>query len=151
MRLSRQATIRRSTCLIAALPFRRPEEISGRRLVPGWLREPDILGRTATLYLARVASILGLLALSLVAAALLTHASSPIAVQDASYAAGVLEVRGTTARPQLGVSLDNRYLTRSDGEGRFHFRVHYLPNDCTIRLSSGVASRLAFVAGCLTR
>jgi hypothetical protein len=101
------------------------------------------------LYATHIMRLGAALMLAFVASALITPALAGITVKSARYAAGVLDLRGETGKPGQRVSLDNRYVERSDSHGRFHFRIQYLPHDCTVDLNSGGTRRVAFIEGCL--
>ena len=89
-----------------------------------------------------------LVVLSLAGFGLSAPARAEITVFKARYAAGVLVVNGETSRPNQRVSLDGRYFTRTNKYKKFLFRVRYLPNDCTVRITAGGERRPAVVAGC---
>src|SRR5438067_550026 len=54
-------------------------------------------------------------------------AYAKITIRQAQYTGGMLLVRGETARAGQTVTLAGRYKTRTDRNGRFRFRVRYLP------------------------
>jgi hypothetical protein len=101
------------------------------------------------LYATHMMRLAAALVLAFGASALITPALAEITVQSARYAAGVLDLRGETAKPGQRISLDGRYVEQTDNQGRFHFRIQYLPHDCTVDLSSAGARQVAFIEGCL--
>jgi len=106
-------------------------------------------GEMRRLYATHMMRLAAALVLAFGASALITPASAEITVQSARYAAGVLDLRGETAKPGQRISLDGLYVDQTDSQGRFHFRVQYLPHDCTVDLNSDGARQVAFIEGCL--
>ena len=78
-------------------------------------------------------SLLMIVSISLLALGL---ARAEITIDSARYKAGVLVVRGKTSEPQT-VVLDGRFRKKTFPNNRFLFRLHYLPNNCRIRLQAG--------------
>ena len=93
-------------------------------------------------------SVVAAIAAGCFAAALPGPAQAEITIHEAEYEAGILVVAGETTHPNREVSLDGRYRDVADQVGAFRFRIRYLPDDCTIRLSDGEDRRTAFVRGC---
>jgi hypothetical protein len=83
-----------------------------------------------------------------VAAILPATAHADIRVDEVQYEAGILVVRGTTAKPDQIVTLDKRYKERSKEDRRFIFRIPYRPHFCKIELRSGGEMRTANVKDC---
>ncbi len=75
-------------------------------------------------------------------------AHADIRIDEVQYVAGVLVVRGTTAKPDQIVTLDKRYKERSKEDRRFIFRIPYRPHFCKIELRSGGEMRTANVKDC---
>ena len=75
-------------------------------------------------------------------------AAADIRIEVSRYADGKLTVSGETA-PDRAVTLDKKYKTKSDGEGRFKFTVkNYRPPDCMSDIRSGKDTYSAVIAGC---
>lgn len=71
-----------------------------------------------------------------------------ISIDRARYEAGVLRVRGRTAKANQIVTLDGRYRESSNNQRRFQFRVQYRPHRCIVRLRAGNDIFHARVANC---
>jgi hypothetical protein len=78
-------------------------------------------------------------------------AHAKIIIRQAQYTGGMLLVRGETAWPGQTVTLAGRYKTRTDRNGRFRFRVRYLPRDCLLEVRSGPDLDLVSIANCKPR
>jgi hypothetical protein len=89
------------------------------------------------------------IAAALCAAASASSAAADISVSMAMIANGNLKVFGQLSPPHAaGISLDEKYSTRSDQEGRFSFQIPYHPETCVVTLKSDAASRQAVVGYC---
>jgi len=75
-------------------------------------------------------------------------AGADIRVNQSRYLDGKLLVSGTTG-PGRTVTLDDRYRTKSDGEGHFRFSVKYKPPICMSDIRAGDEVYSAVIAGCL--
>ena len=71
-----------------------------------------------------------------------------ITIEESSYSAGVLTVRGETSQPDQRVTLDGRYAEWANRYGRFTFRVRYLPADCLAQIRAGQEERPAYITNC---
>lgn len=78
-------------------------------------------------------------------------AYAKITIRQAQYTGGMLLVRGETARAGQTVTLAGRYKTRTDRNGRFRFRVRYLPRDCLLDVRLGPELDLVSIANCKPR
>ena len=78
----------------------------------------------------------------------LRAAAADIRIDESRYEAGQLIVAGQTA-PRKTVTLDDRYTTKSNGEGHFTFKVKYKPATCMSDIRSGDDIYSAVIAGCL--
>jgi hypothetical protein len=77
-----------------------------------------------------------------------TAASADIRIDESRYVNGQLIITGETD-PDRVVTLDRKYTTKSDGEGRFKFSVKkYKPADCMSDIRSGSDLYSAVIAGC---
>ena len=88
------------------------------------------------------------LAALLLIAALGSAARADIRINESRIEDGTLIVAGETA-PGRAVTLDGKYKTTSDGEGRFKFTLHYRPQTCMSDIRSGDDIYSAVIAGCL--
>jgi len=77
-------------------------------------------------------------------------ASASIRIVDSIYADDVLLVTGQV-RPNTRVTLDGKYVTMSDGGGRFEFREHYKPPTCMASITTGEDSYSAIITNCLLK
>ncbi len=86
----------------------------------------------------------------LAAAAMLAPggASAQIRIDEARIAGGELRVTGRIAGRNVPVTIDDDIATTSDAQGRFRFRVPYLPQDCTAVVRAGEESREIVIANC---
>jgi hypothetical protein len=75
-------------------------------------------------------------------------ASAAIRIIDSIYADDVLLVTGQ-ARPNTRVTLDGKYVTKSDGGGHFEFREHYKPQSCMSSITTDEDSYSAIITNCL--
>jgi len=92
-------------------------------------------------------------ALSAVIAAgaiLLDHepVAARIRVSDAKLAAGVLVVAGHTKHPGQIVTLNNRFVQRSDRRSHFVFRIAYHPRGCAVLLKTSLDLREVSISPC---
>ena len=88
---------------------------------------------------------------AVLAAALMLGANSALAairIVDSIYADNVLLVTGRV-RPNTRVTLDGKYVTMSDGAGRFQFREHYKPRTCMSSITTDEDSYSAVITNCL--
>ena len=69
-------------------------------------------------------------------------------ITRASIEKGKLVVEGVTKKPREQVTLDRRFHTRSDQNGRFRFSITYLPADCMVDIRRRAIGRRAVVANC---
>lgn len=76
-------------------------------------------------------------------------AAAEIRIRESRFADGRLIVRGQTA-PDREVTLQGRFSTTADKQGRFSFSVPYDPVDCFAELRSGPDRYYAVIAGCFT-
>jgi hypothetical protein len=76
-----------------------------------------------------------------------TTASAEIRINESRYVDGKLLVAGDT-RPDSTVTLDNKFKTKSDGEGHFKFSVGYKPPLCMSDISANGDVYSAVIAGC---
>jgi hypothetical protein len=60
-----------------------------------------------------------------------------IRVSEAQYAGGILVVRGDVSHADRTIMLNGKFTEKSDGKGRFVFRIPYLPLGCRVDLVSG--------------
>lgn len=74
-------------------------------------------------------------------------ASAEIRVDESRYEGGKLIIAGET-KPGRTVTLDDKYKTKSDGEGHFQFNVGYKPPTCMSDLASGSDVYSAVISGC---
>ena len=85
---------------------------------------------------------------ALVLLAGISAASADIRIDESRYVNGQLIITGETG-PGRTVTLDKKYKTKSDGEGRFKFTVkNYKPADCMSDIRSGNDLYSAVIAGC---
>jgi hypothetical protein len=77
-------------------------------------------------------------------------ASAAIRIIDSIYADDTLLVTGQV-RPNTRVTLDGKYVTMSDGSGRFQFREHYKPQTCMSNITTDEDSYSAIITNCLLR
>jgi hypothetical protein len=89
-----------------------------------------------------------LLAAALLLLAGIGAASADIRINESRYAGGKVIISGETA-PSRTVTLDGKYKTKSDGQGRFTFSVKYKPSTCMSDIRSGRDIYSAVIAGCL--
>jgi hypothetical protein len=75
-------------------------------------------------------------------------AAADIRIDESRFEAGQLVVAGQTA-PRSTVILDDRYKTKSDGEGHFTFKLKYKPATCMSDIRAGDNVYSAVIAGCL--
>lgn len=75
-------------------------------------------------------------------------AAADIRINESRYVDGQVIVTGQTA-PLHAVSLDNKYKTRSDGDGLFKFVVKYKPPTCMSDIRAGGEVYSAVISGCL--
>jgi hypothetical protein len=80
--------------------------------------------------------------------AMAAPASARIRVHDAELNGGRLVVTGSTTRRHQAVTLNGRFVRRSNRHRRFVFRVRYVPRSCIVRLRSGGAVRAVAVDHC---
>jgi hypothetical protein len=78
----------------------------------------------------------------------LRAAAADIRIDESRYESGQLIVAGQTA-PGKTVTLDDRYKTKSNGEGHFTFKLKYKPATCMSDIRSGDDIYSAVIAGCL--
>jgi hypothetical protein len=71
-----------------------------------------------------------------------------ISLSVAAIQTGELLIAGLTPNPRAMVSVDDRYTTSSNQNGRFAFRLAYYPVNCAVTLKSGNTERKAIVANC---
>lgn len=88
------------------------------------------------------------LAAALLLAAGVSAARADIRINESRFEAGTLIVSGETS-PDRAVTLDDKYKTKSDGEGRFTFTLRYKPSTCMSDIRSGDDIYSAVIAGCL--
>ncbi len=88
------------------------------------------------------------LAAALVLFAGIGAARADIRINKSRYVDGKVVIMGETA-PKQTVTLDNKYTTKSDGNGFFTFTEHYKPFTCMIDIRSGDDIYSAVIAGCL--
>lgn len=74
--------------------------------------------------------------------------SAEITIKDAAIAQGDLWVAGHINEPNSVVTLDDSYTEKTDGRGRFQFRVAYHPATCTVLLKTSTQSRAVVIANC---
>ena len=95
------------------------------------------------------------LVLTLLALAALSATARPAAaairVAEARVANGYLVISGDTDLPSFLVVLDDRYSAAPDGQGRFSFRLLYVPPDCVGTLRAGDETRRVTIADCTPR
>ncbi len=75
-------------------------------------------------------------------------ASADIRIKESRYVDGKLIIAGVTA-PDVTVTLDRKYNTKSDADGDFKFTEHYKPFTCMSDIRSGASSYSAVISGCL--
>jgi hypothetical protein len=78
----------------------------------------------------------------------LRAATADIRIDESRYAAGQLFVAGQTA-PGSTVTLDDKYKTKSNGDGHFTFKLKYKPATCMSDIRAGDDIYSAVIAGCL--
>lgn len=77
-------------------------------------------------------------------------ASARIRLNHAEIVAGVLIVSGQTAARHERVTLDGRFMARSNRHRRFVFHLRYHPTRCIVRLKAGADKHNTPVAHCRT-
>lgn len=80
--------------------------------------------------------------------AMAAPASARLRVHDAELSRGRLIVTGSTARRHQAVTLNGRFVRKSNRHRRFAFRVRYVPRSCIVRLRSGGAVRTVAIDHC---
>jgi hypothetical protein len=75
-------------------------------------------------------------------------ARADIRINESRYIDGKIIVNGETA-PNRAVTLDDKYSTKSDGNGFFTFTLSYKPFTCMTDIRSGDDIYSAVIAGCL--
>lgn len=75
-------------------------------------------------------------------------ARAEISVKEAGFAGGVLVVRGETGQASQRVTLDDRYVERTNRLKEFTFRIRYLPRDCMVAIKAGTETYNAVVSNC---
>jgi hypothetical protein len=75
-------------------------------------------------------------------------ASARIRLNESEIRAGVLVVAGKTRHRHQTITLDDKFVARSDRHRRFAFHVRYDPPRCRLRLQAGRDMRDATVAHC---
>ncbi len=88
------------------------------------------------------------LAAPLILFASISAAQADIRINESRYTDGKLILSGETA-PGRTVILDDKYKTKSDGQGHFTFSVHYKPFTCMSDIRAGEDVYSAVIAGCL--
>jgi hypothetical protein len=83
-----------------------------------------------------------------IACLMASAANSGIRVSEALYAGGILVVRGDVSQPGRTVVLNEKFTEKSNGKGRFVFRIPYLPLGCQVDLVSGTDRLSAPVENC---
>jgi len=78
-----------------------------------------------------------------------TSASAQIRIDEASFEEGKLVVRGTTQTPRQLVTLDRKFIIRSDMKGKFSFRLRHTPFLCQVMLRAGGVQETAKVEHCV--
>jgi len=73
-----------------------------------------------------------------------------IRIDESTYEAGVLVIRGRTAQPDQVITLDQRFEEHSNAERRFVFRVTYRPHLCEVELRAGADVKSLKVDNCET-
>ena len=85
-------------------------------------------------------------------AMMMLYGSSPAAasirIVDSIYQDGILVVTGQT-RPHARVTLDDKFVTQSDGGGHFEFRTPYKPETCMANITTDEAAYSAVITNCL--
>jgi hypothetical protein len=90
-----------------------------------------------------------ILAATLCAAATASKAAGEISIDMAMISNGDLNIYGHLSPPRsTSITLDGRYSTRSDQDGRFAFQLAYHPETCVVTLKSDAVSRQAVVGYC---
>lgn len=74
-------------------------------------------------------------------------AFADIRIDVSRYVNGRTTISGKTG-PDQTVTLDNKYKTKSNGDGDFEFSVKYKPSDCMSDIKSGDDVYSAVIAGC---
>jgi hypothetical protein len=75
-------------------------------------------------------------------------AAAEITITQGEYESGMLVVRGETTQPHQRITLDDRFVARTDRNKRFLFKVRYAPRDCLVEIKAGIESRVAYIANC---
>jgi hypothetical protein len=76
-----------------------------------------------------------------------TAALADIQIEESRYVHGKTIIAGETA-PDLTITLDNKYKTKSNDEGDFKFSVKYKPTTCMSDIKAGDEVYTAAIAGC---
>lgn len=74
-------------------------------------------------------------------------AAADIRIRESRFSDGLLIVRGETA-PNREVTLQGRFSTTANAQGRFTFSVPYKPADCLADIRSGPDRYSAFITDC---
>ena len=75
-------------------------------------------------------------------------ALAEIKISGARITEGQLWVLGRADEANASISLDDAFEQRTDGRGRFEFRVVYHPATCIVTVKTAAQSQQAVVAGC---
>jgi hypothetical protein len=74
-------------------------------------------------------------------------ASARIRIIDSVYADGMLTVSGRSL-PGRTVTLDGKYKTTADSDGRFKFHVKYKPDTCMSEIDTGEDAYSTVITNC---
>jgi hypothetical protein len=75
-------------------------------------------------------------------------AAASIRITSSIYENGMLLVAGQTG-PHKRVSLDDKYVTQSDGDGRFEFHAPYRPETCMANITTDEDAYSTVITNCL--
>jgi hypothetical protein len=87
-------------------------------------------------------------ALAILAFGTATPSLAEIQIDEARIAAGDLRISGRVKQRGAIVVLDDDISTQADRNGRFSFRVPYMPPTCVVKLKAGDEEREAVIAQC---
>ena len=85
---------------------------------------------------------------ALTIAAIPAAARAEFSISAARIAEGDLIVMGQVDEPNTDITLDDSFTVRTDGSGRFTFRVVYHPSSCIVVLKAAAQQRSAVVGNC---